>query len=313
MSHSIFIRLPRLLLVLAVLFCLPLAPAHAQTPGPNGFYYPVATIRTVATFLETGCDGYIADHYHLGWDLGQSQGQPIYAITGGTILDIEPKPGKTDPTGGDITFIWIQHSAIDPKTGATFNFWAVYGHTSIAARLGPGSQVKPGQVIGYTISYYNGDHCHFGINRSGIVTTVSYPTITYFTSGGQTTTAGIQAGWGRGTLPGGWCDQEGKNKPLLQANSGAIENFTDPQTFLTSYRAVGSGGSDTDIYVSGGSGSGDGSANNPYNTVKAAVDRANATQPVTIHIKPGTYGEKVSTSKHILFVTWGSGTVKIGG
>ncbi len=173
--------------------------------------------------------------------------------------------------------------------------------------------MKPGQVIGYTINYYNGDHCHFGINRSGIVTTVSYPTITYVRNNGQTTTAGVQAGWGRGTLPGDWCDQEGKNKPLLQANSGAIENFTDPQTFLTSYRAVGSGNNNIDIYVSGGGGSGDGSVNSPFNTVKAAVDRANATQPVTIHIKPGTYGEKVSTNKHIHFVTWGSGTVRIGG
>ena len=77
----------------------------------------------------------------------------------------------------------------------------------------------------------------------------------------------------------------------------------------------GSGGSDTDIWVDKGNGAQgqDGSAGNPYNTVKAAVDRANATQSVTIHIVPGTYSEKIGTGKHIHFVTNGSGTVRIGG
>ncbi len=75
------------------------------------------------------------------------------------------------------------------------------------------------------------------------------------------------------------------------------------------------GGSDTDIWVDGGNtASGqDGSAGNPYSKVKAAVDQANATQAVTIHIKPGVYPEKIATSKHIHFVTNGSGTVRIGG
>lgn len=293
-------------MVLAVLFCLPVVPALAQTPGPNGFYYPVATIRTAATFLETGCDGYISDHYHLGWDLGQSRGTAVYAITSGTILNV------TNTGDPDVTFIWIKHQAVDPSNGSVFNFWAVYGHTSIAPGLGQGSTVQAGQVVGYTIAYPNGDHCHFGINRNGIVTTVSYYNLSYINSAGQNSTASIQAGWGRGTLPSGWCGHEAQNKSTLQA-SAATENFTDPQSFLNTYRAVGSGGSDTDIYVSGGGGASDGSANNPYNTVKAAVDKANATQPVTIHIKPGNYGEKISTSKHIHFVAWGSGTVRIGG
>ena len=76
----------------------------------------------------------------------------------------------------------------------------------------------------------------------------------------------------------------------------------------------GGGGSDTDIWVDGGySGAQNGTQANPYSTVKAAVDRASATQAVTIHIKPGTYSEKISTSRHIHFVTSGSGTVHIGG
>ena len=76
----------------------------------------------------------------------------------------------------------------------------------------------------------------------------------------------------------------------------------------------GTSGSDTDIWVDKGyGGTQSGTQANPYNTVKAAVDRANATQPVTIHIVPGTYSEKINTSRHIHFVTNGSGTVHIGG
>ena len=77
----------------------------------------------------------------------------------------------------------------------------------------------------------------------------------------------------------------------------------------------GGGGSDTDIYVDkGNSAQGqDGSAKNPYNTVKAALNRASATQPVTIHITLGTYSEKIGTGRHIHFVTNGNGTVRIGG
>lgn len=73
-------------------------------------------------------------------------------------------------------------------------------------------------------------------------------------------------------------------------------------------------GNDTDIWVDGGfGGTQTGTQANPYSTVRAAVNRASATQAVVIHIKPGTYSEKIGTSKHIQFVTNGSGTVRIGG
>lgn len=75
----------------------------------------------------------------------------------------------------------------------------------------------------------------------------------------------------------------------------------------------GSGGSSTDIYVAlNGDDSNNGGSGFPFRTVKHAVDQASSTQAVTIHIAPGSYGEKISTSKHIHFVTWGSGTVRIG-
>ena len=73
-------------------------------------------------------------------------------------------------------------------------------------------------------------------------------------------------------------------------------------------------GSDTDIWVDGSySGTQTGTQANPYRTVQAAVNRASATQAVVIHIKPGTYSEKIVTSRHIQFVTNGPGTVQIGG
>ena len=74
------------------------------------------------------------------------------------------------------------------------------------------------------------------------------------------------------------------------------------------------GGPGNDIYVNLNNGSsGNGSSGNPFQTVIAAVNAANASQSVTIHIAPGWYHENVSTSKKIHIVTWGSGTVRIGG
>lgn len=73
------------------------------------------------------------------------------------------------------------------------------------------------------------------------------------------------------------------------------------------------GGSGTDIYVDASySGTQNGTASNPYTTVTAAVNAASATQPVTLHIKPGTYHETLTIHKNIHMVTTGSGTVRIG-
>lgn len=88
---------------------------------------------------------------------------------------------------------------------------------------------------------------------------------------------------------------------------GVVHSFSNRNT-------NGGGGSDTDIYVSlSGNDASNGSSGSPFRTVAHAVAYANATQPVTIHIAPGTYGEKIGASKHIQFVTWGAGTVRIGG
>ena len=77
----------------------------------------------------------------------------------------------------------------------------------------------------------------------------------------------------------------------------------------------GDTGTGADIYVDGSNGASgqNGSMGNPYNTVTAAVNVANAAQAVTIHVKPGTYHESLTINKNIHIVTWGSGTVTIGG
>gem|GEM_PF-3068880 len=108
--------------------------------------------------------------------------------------------------------------------------------------------------------------------------------------------------------------------PTVAQTNGHHTIPTTPSPYHTDVNFIGvidgtgGGGSDTDIWVDGGySGAQSGTQANPYSTVKAAVDRASATQAVTIHIKPGTYSEKVSTNRHIHFVTNGPGTVRIGG
>lgn len=72
--------------------------------------------------------------------------------------------------------------------------------------------------------------------------------------------------------------------------------------------------SSTELYVDGNSGnSGNGNAGSPFNTIAAAISAASTSQPVTIHIVPFWYKEKISTSKHLQFLANGPGTVRIGG
>ena len=93
---------------------------------------------------------------------------------------------------------------------------------------------------------------------------------------------------------------------------GQLFGWTTLQGFIHSPNGGGSV-DPTNLYVDGSyNGTQIGNASNPFKTVVQAINAASATQ-ATIHIKSGTYGEKVGTTKHILFVTWGTGTVRIGG
>lgn len=76
----------------------------------------------------------------------------------------------------------------------------------------------------------------------------------------------------------------------------------------------GTPGNGVDIYVDAAyTGTQSGTPANPFSNVKAAVNAASATQAVVIHIKPGSYPEKLTIHKNIHMVTWGSGPARIGG
>jgi hypothetical protein len=114
-----------------------------------------------------------------------------------------------------------------------------------------------------------------------------------------------------------WVYEQGPDKTYYHRIPFPYWSDFDPSEYVPRrYQSIEDGGGSVDPanpYVDGSySGTQIGTAANPFKTVMQAVNAASATQ-ATIHIKPGTYGEKVSTSKHIHFVTWGSGTVRIGG
>lgn len=117
-----------------------------------------------------------------------------------------------------------------------------------------------------------------------------------------------------------WDNKTGKASYARSGNNGSVLTRTG-STYsvrgvvhnLSNHNTNGGGVDATNPYVDGGfSGTQIGTAANPFKTVAQAISAASATQ-ATVHIKPGTYSEKVGTSKHIHFVTWGSGIVRIGG
>ena len=112
-----------------------------------------------------------------------------------------------------------------------------------------------------------------------------------------------------------WVYEQGPDKTYYHKIPFPYWSNYNPQGYVPRrYQNIQDAGSATEIYVSlGGSDGSNGSIGSPFRTIKHAIDAASGTQPVTIHIAPGSYGEKIGTSKHIHFVTNGSGTVRIGG
>jgi len=106
-------------------------------------------------------------------------------------------------------------------------------------------------------------------------------------------------------------------QPWSSTYGGTRYNQEYPLAVQAAAKFNGTGGGvadPSDIYVSlTGSDASNGSAGAPFRTIKHAIDMASTTQPVTINIAPGSYGEKIGTSLHIHFLTWGAGTVQTGG
>ncbi len=104
------------------------------------------------------------------------------------------------------------------------------------------------------------------------------------------------------------------NVNTIDTNGIVLKHSINPMKFVQDHSNASGGVFDpSNVYVSlSGSDASNGSSGAPYRTIKHAIDMASATQ-ATIYIAPGSYGEKISTSKHIHFVTNGNGTVQTGG
>ena len=123
--------------------------------------------------------------------------------------------------------------------------------------------------------------------------------------------------WSNSSHTSYWIYEQGPDKTYYHEIPFPYYSNYDPGDYAPRrFQNIEEGGvlDPTNVYVSlTGSDASNGSSGTPFRTIKHAIDAASATQGVTIHISPGTYGEKIGTSKHILFVVNGSGAVRTGG
>ena len=244
----------------------------------TGFYYPTGS----ATWPQT-CGIWLGRDANNG---GCYEPTGVYHI--GQDMIISQASAIYAISDGDVVKIYTTDASDDYGLGTGNSvifvkhtlkdgsqFLGVYMH--VRPSVHEGDHVTGGSSIATVGPYqYSVPHLHFAIHPSLAVPTTN---------------------WGR--MPN-------------SAWGGDNNGFVDPINWLMTKSPPGS--NDTDIYVGiNGSDSNGGGTSTPFRTVRHAIDTANAIQSVTIHIAPGTYNEKVSTNKHIHFVTWGSGIVRIGG
>lgn len=279
-----------LFLVLSVII-LPLVSAQAQEKNVTGFFYPTGSSNFGYGYL--GWLGYNSAYYpwHLAQDMKAAYDGPVYAVDDGKVVmpraDVGGyggfySDGTVRPGGGFI----VQSTT---RSGRTY--YMLYGHIKTDTLPLNGTRVIAGTIIARVGHYFYADgtdvpHIHSGCMPDSLPVNP----------------------WAGYTS-----DKHGDHKGFVNPWHDITIDGHFYQGFLDNNQPSG-GDPGTDIYVStSGNDSNNGSSGSPYRTVKHAVDNASSSQAVTIHIAPGTYGEKVSTSKHIHFVTWGSGTVRIGG
>ncbi|MEU4566592.1 peptidoglycan DD-metalloendopeptidase family protein [Micromonospora sp. NPDC023956] len=105
---------------------------------------------------------------HLGWDIANSQGTPVYATAAGTVRDIRTGSYPGDPTSGPLggrtgNSVHIDHAD---------SYFSYYGHLH-RVLVSKGQWVLAGQLIGLmgTTGNSTGPHLHFEIHRPRLTST----------------------------------------------------------------------------------------------------------------------------------------------
>lgn len=110
------------------------------------------------TFLEgdgsSGFPGnYYSGQYHLGYDIGAAENDPVYAIAEGTVIS-----KSTNGWGTNNCCLVIRHRKYDGSY-----FLAFYGHVKSSGSKNVNNSVYAGEQIGGIGHWTDGDHLHFGI------------------------------------------------------------------------------------------------------------------------------------------------------
>jgi hypothetical protein len=134
-------------------------PEVTGTRTSTGFFYPTGRDRfafTCGTWLGKainfgGC--YFKDYYHIGYDIMESYGSPVYAISSGEVISRSDDAGSW---GTGNSALYIKHTLSDGT-----QFVALYGH--IHTSLNNGNRVSGGVEIGTIGDWGDGDHLHFGV------------------------------------------------------------------------------------------------------------------------------------------------------
>lgn len=154
-------------LTVLIILITPMAVADSYQPilHPNGWYWPTISGSTNAN-PGTGYKGWLEPYnvlmngvpisaIHVGKDFDGNQGEPVYAVADGVVVEQNADLTGYGPNGGPGGALIAQFKTSD---GSVFR--AVYGHIDNPHELGP---IYAGDVLG-NINSYNPSHLHFGVH-----------------------------------------------------------------------------------------------------------------------------------------------------
>jgi hypothetical protein len=130
-------------------------PAVSPNTTATGLFYPALgwPLNVCGKWLGQssphGC--YLSGYYHIGFDMMNGAGSPVYAISRGTVVRV-----SLNGWGSGNVALLIRHTLEDGT-----EYVALYGH--IVTSLREGDRVSGGVEIG-TVGYWSGgNHLHFGV------------------------------------------------------------------------------------------------------------------------------------------------------